>query len=58
MNHDQDISHPVAKGASVGLAWLGGLTWGELASILAAIYTAILIGEWIWKKVKAFRGKK
>jgi pyrroloquinoline quinone (PQQ) biosynthesis protein C len=27
------------------------MTWGELASMLAAIYTLCLLAEWVWKKV-------
>jgi hypothetical protein len=48
---DNNINHPVLKAASVGMAWLGGMTWGELASILASIYTALLITEWLWKRL-------
>lgn len=38
------------------LAWLGvtfswTFTWAEFAAMLAAIYTILLIFEWIWKKV-------
>ena len=49
MNDDQ-IKHPVLKAVSVGIAWLGGMTWGEFASMLASIYTAMLIVEWLWKR--------
>lgn len=46
-----DIKHPVAKVASAGLVFLGGMTWGEVASMLAALYTACLVTEWAWKRV-------
>jgi len=46
-----DIKHPVAKVASAGAVFLGGMTWGEVASMLAALYTACLIIEWLWKRV-------
>lgn len=48
---NDDIKHPAIKGASVGLAWLWGMTWGELASMLAAFYTGCLIIEWLWKRL-------
>ena len=40
----------VAVWTGVGIgqtAW----TWADLAAILAAIYSAILIGEWIWRRI-------
>lgn len=49
----QDVNHPVAKAAA---AWVGaGISWNEIAAILASIYSVMLIGEWIWKKYKAWR---
>lgn len=45
------VQHPVLKVASVGVAWLGGMTWGEFASFLAALYTVCLLTEWMWKRV-------
>lgn len=48
---NDDIKHLPAKAASVGLAWLGGMTWGELASMLATIYTGCLMVEWLWKRL-------
>lgn len=35
-----------------------GIQWGQVAAMLTALYTAMLIGEWCWKKVKAFRAKR
>lgn len=48
---NDDIKHVPAKAASVGLAWLGGMTWGEIASMMAALYTGCLFIEWMWKKL-------
>lgn len=39
----------VFKVATVWAA-VGVTSWAEFASMLAAIYTLILIGEWCWKK--------
>jgi hypothetical protein len=40
------------KAASAVLAaGYAGLSYSELAAILAGIYTSLLIGEWVWKKV-------
>lgn len=47
----QDIAYPVTKGVTVVLAGFGIATWGDLAAMLAAIYSACLIGEWVWKKI-------
>ena len=44
------VSHPEIKIAS---AWaLVGITsWADFAAFVAAIYTLILLGEWVWKKL-------
>lgn len=46
------IAVPAAKAAS---AWalVGGasLTLSEWASLAALIYTSVLLGEWIWKRI-------
>lgn len=46
-----DIAYPLAKGISAPAAVIAGLSWGDIASILAAAYTILLIGEWLWKKL-------
>lgn len=51
MNDDTAVSHPILKVASVVAVTIGGLTWGEIAQIMASIYTLCLITEWIWKKL-------
>lgn len=45
----QTIAAPVAK---VATAWaaVGITSWAEAASFLAFCYSAILIGEWAWKR--------
>lgn len=45
---DDHVNAPVAKAATAIAA--AGLTWSELASVLAVIYTGLLICEWWWKK--------
>lgn len=42
-----------ATGNSSANAWgaVNAIPWGTIASILAAAYTALLIGEWLWKKL-------
>lgn len=57
---DTDAKAYALKGCSAwacvafakALTVLGISSWGEAASFLAAIYTVILIGEWVWKKLK------
>jgi hypothetical protein len=39
--------------AKLGSVWaaVGITSWADLAAVLAALYSAMLIGEFIWKKV-------
>lgn len=43
------VAAPVVK---VVTAWaaVGFTSWTDVAAFLAAVYSAILIGEWCWKK--------
>lgn len=45
---DPDTSVTLFK---VGSAWalIGITSWADFASALAALYTVILLGEWLWK---------
>ena len=47
MNDHHTITHAPIK---AGSALLAGLTFSDWASILAIIYTLILIGEWVYKR--------
>lgn len=47
---DDQVNHPIFKVASVGAAWFAGMTWGELASMMACGYTLLLIVDWFWKR--------
>lgn len=55
---DKTISMPFAKAAS-SLGATGGalmakaveLSWSEIAAMMAAIYTSLLIMEWFWKRL-------
>ncbi len=44
---------PAAAGGPGPDAWaaVNAIPWGTIASIMAAAYTALLIGEWLWKKL-------
>ena len=46
-------SSVAAPGVKLVTAWaaVGITSWAEAASALAALYTIILIGEWLWKKL-------
>lgn len=42
--------------AKAGAAWLsvGAVStwdWGTIAAVLAALYTVLLIVEWVWKRI-------
>lgn len=44
------VSQPLAKIATVWAA-VGVTSWADFASFLAALYSAILISEWMWKRI-------
>jgi len=48
-HNDNTVGDPILKLASVWAA-VGITSWADAASALAAIYTCILIGEWVYKK--------
>jgi hypothetical protein len=50
MAQDSTISHPVAKAVSMW-ALFGISSWTDVAALLGCIYSALLIAEWVWKKV-------
>lgn len=52
MNDQITITNAPLKSGTALLAGLGSNNWslGDLASLLAIIYTLILIGEWIYKR--------
>lgn len=47
---------PMIKIVSAWLAAVGLQSWGDFASFLAAVYTALLIAEWV--KNRFFKPKK
>lgn len=55
MEHDTKASASKAGAAWFGvfLSHLGIHSWSDLAAVLAAIYSALLICEWCWKRWKA-----
>jgi hypothetical protein len=40
-------------GISKFLEAIGIGSWGDFAAMLAAFYSLLLIGEWVWKKWRA-----
>jgi hypothetical protein len=54
MSQGQTVDHPVLKAASAWVAaWLADLnihSWGDVAAMLAAAYSFLLIIEWVWKR--------
>lgn len=56
MEHDTKTS--IVKGSSawiaVFVADIGINSWGDAAAMLAALYSILLIFEWLWKRI--FRG--
>lgn len=51
MNTDTQ-STVTAPGVKLATAWIATLftSWADFASFLAAVYTLLLIGDWVWKK--------
>jgi hypothetical protein len=54
-----DSAAPVAK---AGIAWFGvafakaGITtWSDVAAVLAAVYSALLIAGWLWRAFVRWR---
>ena len=47
---NNDIQMPVTKVVSLW-ALIGVTTWTEAAAFAGFVYSLILIGEWLWKKV-------
>lgn len=48
--HQSTVTAPVVKVISVWAA-VGFTSWADVAAFLAAIYSLLLIGEWLWKKL-------
>lgn len=54
MNADIESKAAIVK---VSVLWTGvavggtTLSWAEIAAILASVYSLILIGEWLWKRI-------
>lgn len=44
-----------ATGVSIWLERIGVTSWGDVAAMLAALYSLLLIIEWLWKKLKRIR---
>ncbi|WP_225784448.1 hypothetical protein [Xenophilus sp. Marseille-Q4582] len=50
-----DVADQVVQSATAGASYatwsaINAIPWGTIASILAGLYTALLMGEWFWKK--------
>jgi len=50
MMENNDIPMPVAKVVSLW-AFIGVTSWADAAAFAAFVYSMILIGEWLWKKI-------
>lgn len=44
------VDHAAVKVASVWIATLF-TSWADVAAFLAAVYSLLLIGEWLWKRL-------
>jgi hypothetical protein len=48
--NSEPVAAPVLKAATAWAA-VGITSWADAASFLAAIYTAVLLAEWLWKRL-------
>jgi len=51
-----DVADQVVQAATAGSSYttwaaINAIPWGTIASIVAAVYTTLLITEWFWKKL-------
>lgn len=51
-----DVADQIAMQAVSGASWstwqtVNAIPWGTIASLVAALYTMLLISEWFWKKL-------
>lgn len=53
MDNQEQATTVALPGAKIASAWLAvGITsWSDAAAALAALYTVLLILEWVWKKL-------
>ena len=55
MNGNSVVHQPAMKVVSVWVAWLASVgvnSWTDVAAMLAALYSVLLIVEWLWKRAK------
>lgn len=50
MGEHTSVSHPLVKIFSAWAAAFGLSTWSDVAAFLAALYSFILLMEWVWKR--------
>lgn len=60
--HDPSAASSAAK---AGVAWVGVMfgkagisTWSDLAAVLAALYSALLIAGWVWDRLVRRRARR
>ena len=51
MLEGEDVKYPVVKLASVVAATSVGLSWNDIAAMVATAYTFLLILDFLWKKI-------
>ena len=45
-------------GAGFVVSVIAGINWPQIAAMLAAIYSALLICDWLYRKIKGWRAKR
>lgn len=49
MEQATSVEHPMFKAMTALLVGIGVSSWADFAQMVAALYTVLLVGEWIWK---------
>jgi hypothetical protein len=52
MSMSEQSSSVASPAIKIATAWaaVGITSWSDVAALLASLYTALLIGEWMWKR--------
>lgn len=51
-NPDAVVNNQVLKATTaIVAAGIGGMSWSDIAAMMAALYTTLLVCEWVWKRI-------
>lgn len=50
VEQSSSVTHPIAKAGTALVAGFGVSSWSDAAALIAFVYTACLLIEWLWKR--------